>query len=64
MDEKLRIAGYCRISVDEELDKDNTSIENQKWEWGYFTTKRFVRHCGVQNLCLRPPAEVKFFPSL
>lgn len=24
------IAGYCRISVDEELDKDNTSIENQK----------------------------------
>ena len=30
MDEKLRIAGYCRISVDEELDKDNTSIENQK----------------------------------
>ena len=30
MDEELRIAGYCRISVDEELDKDNTSIENQK----------------------------------
>ena len=30
MDKKLRIAGYCRISVDEELDKDNTSIENQK----------------------------------
>lgn len=30
MDEKFRIAGYCRISVDEELDKDNTSIENQK----------------------------------
>lgn len=30
MREKLRIAGYCRISVDEELDKDNTSIENQK----------------------------------
>ena len=26
----LRIAGYCRISVDEELDRDNTSIENQK----------------------------------
>ncbi len=25
-----RIAGYCRISVDEELDRDNTSIENQK----------------------------------
>lgn len=30
MNDKLRIAGYCRISVDEELDKDNTSIENQK----------------------------------
>lgn len=24
------IAGYCRISVDEEMDRDNTSIENQK----------------------------------
>ena len=30
MDDNLKIAGYCRISVDEELDKDNTSIENQK----------------------------------
>ena len=30
MAENLKIAGYCRISVDEELDKDNTSIENQK----------------------------------
>ncbi len=28
--ENLSIAGYCRISVDEELDRDNTSIENQK----------------------------------
>ena len=28
--ESLSIAGYCRISVDEELDRDNTSIENQK----------------------------------
>lgn len=28
--ERLSIAGYCRISVDEELDRDNTSIENQK----------------------------------
>ena len=27
---KEEIAGYCRISVDEELDRDNTSIENQK----------------------------------
>ncbi|MGN0492089.1 MAG: recombinase family protein, partial [Acutalibacteraceae bacterium] len=24
------MAGYCRISVDDELDRDNTSIENQK----------------------------------
>lgn len=24
------IAGYCRISVDEEQDRDNTSIKNQK----------------------------------
>ncbi|MDO4608740.1 MAG: stage V sporulation T C-terminal domain-containing protein [Clostridia bacterium] len=30
MVEKFNIAGYCRISVDEELDRDNTSIENQK----------------------------------
>ncbi len=28
--EQLRIAAYTRISVDTELDKDNTSIENQK----------------------------------
>ncbi|MBQ3298754.1 MAG: recombinase family protein, partial [Ruminococcus sp.] len=30
MIEKFDIAGYCRISVDEELERDNTSIENQK----------------------------------
>ena len=30
MIEKFNIAGYCRISVDEELDRDNVSIENQK----------------------------------
>ena len=28
--EQFNIAGYCRISVDDELDRDNTSIENQK----------------------------------
>ena len=28
--ERFNIAGYTRISVDEELDKDNVSIENQK----------------------------------
>ena len=27
---ELNIAGYCRISVDMEVDRDNTSIENQK----------------------------------
>ena len=30
MVETFTIAGYCRISVDDELDRDNTSIENQK----------------------------------
>ena len=30
MIEHFDIAGYCRISVDEEQDRDNTSIENQK----------------------------------
>lgn len=29
-EDKLRIAGYLRISVDTELDSDNTSIENQR----------------------------------
>ena len=28
--EKFNIAGYVRISVDDELDRDNVSIENQK----------------------------------
>ncbi len=30
MIEKFDIAGYCRISVDDELSKENVSIENQK----------------------------------
>lgn len=30
MIERFDIAGYCRISVDDELDRDNVSIENQK----------------------------------
>ena len=30
MSQTFQIAGYCRISVDEELDRENTSIENQK----------------------------------
>ncbi len=41
MNEKFRIAGYCRISVDEELDKDNTSIENQKAIISDYVTKTF-----------------------
>ncbi|MCL1859836.1 MAG: recombinase family protein [Oscillospiraceae bacterium] len=28
--DKFAITGYCRISVDDELNKENTSIENQK----------------------------------
>lgn len=30
MTDTFNIAGYCRISVDDELDRDNVSIENQK----------------------------------
>ena len=30
MTETFNIAGYCRISVDDELDQKNISIENQK----------------------------------
>ncbi|MGB4090927.1 MAG: stage V sporulation T C-terminal domain-containing protein [Ruminococcus flavefaciens] len=41
MDDKLKIAGYCRISVDEELDKDNTSIENQKALITDYVTRTF-----------------------
>lgn len=37
----VEIAGYCRISVDEELDKDNTSIENQKSIIADFSKKKF-----------------------
>ena len=41
MIEKFDIAGYCRISVDEELDRDNTSIENQKAIIEDFVKHRF-----------------------
>ncbi|MCM1268656.1 MAG: recombinase family protein [Bacteroidales bacterium] len=37
------ISGYCRISVDEELDKDNTSIENQKSIIEEFVKKKFPK---------------------
>ena len=39
MTETFEIAGYCRISVDDELDRDNVSIENQK-----AIMEDFVRH--------------------
>ena len=41
MIEKFEIAGYARISVDEELDRDNTSIENQKAIIADFVKHRF-----------------------
>ena len=41
MIERFDIAGYCRISVDEELDRDNTSIENQKAIIADFVHQRF-----------------------
>ncbi len=41
MIEKFHIAGYCRISVDEEQDRDNTSIENQKAIIEDFVAKTF-----------------------
>ena len=41
MTETFDIAGYCRISVDEELDRDNTSIENQKAIIADFVKEKF-----------------------
>lgn len=41
MDEQLHIAGYCRISVDDELDSDNTSIENQKAIIADYVSRKF-----------------------
>ena len=41
MDNRFRIAGYCRISVDDELDHDNTSIENQKAIISDYVKKQF-----------------------
>ncbi len=37
----MNIAGYCRISVDEEMDRENTSIENQKAIISDFVAKKF-----------------------
>ncbi len=41
MTETFDIAGYCRISVDDELDRDNVSIENQKAIIADFVRQRF-----------------------
>ena len=41
------VAGYCRISVDEELDQDNTSIENQKNIIKDFVQKNFPK-CSLE----------------
>ena len=41
MTERFAVAGYCRISVDEELDRDNVSIENQKAIIADFVKRRF-----------------------
>ena len=41
MTETFNIAGYVRISVDDELDRDNISIENQKSSIGDYVKHRF-----------------------
>ena len=41
MVERFSIAGYARISVDDELDRDNVSIENQKAIIQDFTARKF-----------------------
>jgi len=41
METVIRIAGYPRISVDEELDRENTSIENQKSIITDFVSRKF-----------------------
>lgn len=41
MIERFNIAGYVRISVDEEMDRDNTSIENQKAIIREYTERSF-----------------------
>ena len=40
-DKPFRIAGYCRVSVDVEADRDNTSIENQKAIISDYVVKHF-----------------------
>ncbi len=38
---QLSVAAYCRISVDEEMDRENTSIENQKSIIADYVSRRF-----------------------
>ena len=42
-DLRVEIAGYCRISVDDDLDNDNTSIENQKDIINHYVKKYFPK---------------------
>ena len=39
--QQFNIAAYCRISVDEEMDRENTSIENQKSIIEDFVARKF-----------------------
>ena len=41
MFKKNRIVGYCRTSADEELDRENFSIDDQKRTIGEFVKKKF-----------------------
>ena len=41
MENNLRIAGYCRISLDDEMDRDNVSAENQKTIIRDFVEQKF-----------------------
>ena len=47
MENNLRIAGYCRISLDDEMDRDNVSVENQK-----AIIRDFVEQKSSQNLII------------
>ena len=43
--ERFEIAGYCRISVDDELERDNVSIENQKAIIQDYVNQKFPGSC-------------------
>ena len=48
-----RIAGYCRISVDVEADRDNTSIENQKDIISDYVQRYFPDKCISEDFYAR-----------